>query len=175
MADQELKCIKHARHFFGGKQALVHNPDLLSQRQSAVAQTQPELQSEEDQEKDEDRSKHSSSSSLGRHRDRSESGSNGDSGSISESEEDELVKVKSMIQIISEDNYYTKSTEFRLWLHRSKKKGARPAPETSRAYGEKSYRESKEVDLEELLPKATPEKYRAKIAHHRQERSLDVD
>ncbi|KAF8952015.1 hypothetical protein BGZ52_008485, partial [Haplosporangium bisporale] len=23
---------------------------------------------------------------------------------------------------ISEDNYYTKSTEFRLWLHRSKKK-----------------------------------------------------
>ncbi|KAF9980547.1 hypothetical protein BGZ75_008318 [Mortierella antarctica] len=54
---------------------------------------------------------------------RSESGSGTGSGTDSESEEDELIKkAKSMIQTISEDDYFTKSAEFRLWLKQAKKK-----------------------------------------------------
>ncbi|KAG0209380.1 hypothetical protein BGX28_010368 [Mortierella sp. GBA30] len=54
------------------------------------------------------------------------SGSGSDTGteeSENESEEDELIKkAKSMIQTISEDDYFTKSAEFRLWLRQAKKK-----------------------------------------------------
>ncbi|KAF9962046.1 hypothetical protein BGZ70_008143 [Mortierella alpina] len=53
----------------------------------------------------------------------SASGSDTGSGTDSESEEDELIKkAKSMIQTISEDDYFTKSAEFRLWLKQAKKK-----------------------------------------------------
>ncbi|KAF9205116.1 hypothetical protein BGZ59_000676 [Podila verticillata] len=90
--------------------------------------TRKSSRAKDGREKDNDRSKDISLSSSRRRRDRSESGSesessSGDSGSGSESEDDELVKkAKSLIQTISEDDYYTKSTEFRLWLRRSKKK-----------------------------------------------------
>ncbi|KAG0011506.1 hypothetical protein BGZ81_002143, partial [Podila clonocystis] len=102
-----------------------HRDDRESRKSS---RTEDDRDKEKAKEKDRDRSRHSSSTSR-RRRDRSESrsvsesSSGGSDGSGSESEEDELVKkAKSMIQKISEDDYYAKSTEFRLWLRRSKKK-----------------------------------------------------
>ncbi|KAF9275796.1 hypothetical protein BGZ74_003838, partial [Mortierella antarctica] len=110
--------------YSSGKDKDRHREDRESRKSSRTEDDRVK-----EKEKDKDRSRHSSSSSR-RRRDRSESGSESESSSDgsdesgSESkEEDELVKkAKSMVQKISEDDYYTKSTEFRLWLRRAKKK-----------------------------------------------------
>ncbi|KAG0253608.1 hypothetical protein BG011_006258 [Mortierella polycephala] len=80
--------------------------------------------------KDKDRRKHHRHRRSSRRSDseseESVSGSGSESGNEtdnSESEEDELIKkAKSMIKTISEEDYFTKSTEFRLWLRQAKKK-----------------------------------------------------
>ncbi|KAG0096580.1 hypothetical protein BGZ93_004308 [Podila epicladia] len=120
--DKRESSSRSSRH--SGKDKDRHRQDRESKKSSRIEDGR-----DKEKERDKDRSRHSSSSSK-RRRDRSESGSGSesssdgsDSGSGSESEEDELVKkAKSMIQKISEDDYFNKSTEFRLWLRRAKKK-----------------------------------------------------
>ncbi|CAO3564718.1 unnamed protein product [Mortierella alpina] len=76
--------------------------------------------------KDKDRKRHRSArrSDSEASADRgSASGSDTESGTDSASDEDDLIKkAKSMIQTISEDDYFTKSAEFRLWLKQARKK-----------------------------------------------------
>ncbi|KAF9950998.1 hypothetical protein BGZ72_007441 [Mortierella alpina] len=82
---------------------------------------------------------------------RSVSGSDTGSGTDSESEEDELIKkAKSMIQTISEDDYFTKSAEFRLWLKQAKKKYFEDmSADDTRRYFRKFVRAWNSFDLDE--------------------------
>ncbi|KAF9150287.1 hypothetical protein BG015_007909 [Linnemannia schmuckeri] len=81
----------------------------------------------------------------------SDSGSSSGSDSGSESEEDEMVKkAKSMIQTISEDDYFTKSSEFRLWLRQDKKKYFEDlTADDARKYFKKFVRRWNDFELDE--------------------------
>ncbi|GJJ76750.1 hypothetical protein EMPS_09109 [Entomortierella parvispora] len=120
-----------------------------------------EKESRRDRRKESDRKDKgkSSSSRSSRHDGRSESddddsGSGSETGSSSGSEdesEDELIKkAKSMIQTISEDDYFNKSTEFRLWLRKSKKKYFEElTADENRKYFRKFVRAWNDYDLDE--------------------------
>ncbi|KAF9908791.1 hypothetical protein EC991_009494 [Linnemannia zychae] len=81
------------------------------------------------------------------------SGSASESGSdnASESEEDEMIKkAKSMIKTISEDDYFTKSSEFRLWLRQAKKKYFEDlTADEARKYFKKFVRRWNDFELDE--------------------------
>ncbi|KAF9576817.1 hypothetical protein EC968_003324 [Mortierella alpina] len=104
--------------------------------------------------RDKDRKRHRSSrrsDSEGSADGGSGSGSDTGSGTDSDSEEDELIKkAKSMIQTISEDDYFTKSAEFRLWLKQAKKKYFEDmSADDTRRYFKKFVRAWNNFDLDE--------------------------
>ncbi|KAF8940968.1 hypothetical protein BGZ58_003700 [Dissophora ornata] len=83
----------------------------------------------------------------------SESGSESGTGSEADSasEEDEMIKkAKSLIKTITEDDYFTKSAEFRLWLRKSKKKYFEDlSADDARRYFKKFVRAWNDFDLDE--------------------------
>ncbi|KAF8937017.1 hypothetical protein BGZ47_009213 [Haplosporangium gracile] len=113
-------------------------------RQSKKSSRRDNRDKEEDRHRSRRRSESESESG-------SESGSSSGSGSGSESEEDEKVKkAKSMIQTISEDDYFTKSSEFRLWLRQAKKKYFEDlTAEDARKYFKKFVRRWNDFELDE--------------------------
>lgn len=81
----------------------------------------------------------------------SESVSETESETDSEGEDDEAIrKAKSMIQSITEDDYFAKSTEFRLWLRQSKKKYFEDlSSDDARRYFKKFVRAWNDFELDE--------------------------
>ncbi|KAF9549148.1 hypothetical protein EC957_004787 [Mortierella hygrophila] len=112
-----------------------------------------EKSSRRDKNSDRRRSSRRRSASVSESGSESGSGSRSNSGSDSgsESEEDEMVKkAKSMIQTISEDDYFTKSSEFRLWLRQSKKKYFEDlTADDARKYFKKFVRRWNDFELDE--------------------------
>ncbi|KAG0004236.1 hypothetical protein BGZ79_009902 [Entomortierella chlamydospora] len=111
---------------------------------------------DDNRDKEKKKSSHSRSSRR-RDSDLSDSASGSGSGSgsgsetDSESEEDEMVKkAKSMIKTISEDDYFAKSVEFRLWLRQAKKKYFEDlSSDDARRYFKKFVRAWNDFDLDE--------------------------
>ncbi|KAI1296373.1 hypothetical protein EDD11_007359 [Mortierella claussenii] len=106
---------------------------------------------DKDSERKKDRHRRSSKHHESDRSDDSGSESETDSNTGSESEENEAVrKAKSLIKTISEDDYFAKSAEFRLWLRKSKKKYFEDlSADDARRYFRKFVRAWNDFDLDE--------------------------
>ncbi|KAF9357430.1 hypothetical protein BGX26_003714 [Mortierella sp. AD094] len=127
-----------------------------SSRKSSRRDADKDRSKDKDGNNDKEKKKSSHSrSSRRRDSDLSDSASGSGSGSgsetDSESDEDEMVKkAKSMIKTISEDDYFAKSAEFRLWLRQAKKKYFEDlSADDARRYFKKFVRAWNDFDLDE--------------------------
>ncbi|KAF9201727.1 hypothetical protein BGZ49_008065 [Haplosporangium sp. Z 27] len=166
--DRHEKSRDHSSHSSQSRSSTKHDSSLKRHRKhddrdnkedrhSSKKDSKRDAYKDRSKDKEKKKSSHSRSS---RHRpDQSDNASESDHGSESESgsetggesEEDEMVKkAKSMIQTISEDDYFSKSAEFRLWLRQSKKKYFEDlSADESRRYFRKFVRAWNDFDLDE--------------------------